>query len=46
MQKLKHSIIKTFRVMNIKWNTIKQILQVVATIITAILGSIAVQSCM
>ena len=46
MQKINHSKIKTFRVMNIKWNTIKQILQVVATVITAILGSLAVQSCM
>ena len=46
MQKINHSKIKTFRVMNFKWNTIKQILQVVATVITAILGSLAVQSCM
>ena len=28
-----------------KWSTIKQILQVVATIITTVLGTIAVQSC-
>ena len=31
--------------MKFSWNTIKQILQVVATVITAILGSLAVQSC-
>jgi hypothetical protein len=29
-----------------KWSTIKQILQIIATIITTILGTIAVQSCM
>ena len=28
-----------------KWNTIKKILQVIGTIITTILGTIAVQSC-
>ncbi|MBR5989789.1 MAG: smalltalk protein [Prevotella sp.] len=31
--------------MRLKWNTIKQVLQVIATIITTILGTIAVQSC-
>ncbi len=31
--------------MKIKWSTIKQILQIVATIITTVLGTIAVQSC-
>ena len=31
--------------MKLKWSTIKQILQVVATIITTVLGTIAVQSC-
>ena len=28
-----------------KWSKIKQILQIVATIITTVLGTIAVQSC-
>lgn len=28
-----------------KWSTVKQILQIVATIITTVLGTIAVQSC-
>jgi hypothetical protein len=28
-----------------KWTTIKQVLQIIATIITTILGTIAVQSC-
>ena len=28
-----------------KWNTIKKILQVIGTVITTILGTIAVQSC-
>ena len=28
-----------------KWSTIKQILQIIATIITTVLGTIAVQSC-
>jgi hypothetical protein len=28
-----------------KWSTVKQILQVIATIITTIAGTIAVQSC-
>ena len=32
--------------MKIRWDQIKQILQIVATVITAILGSLAVQSCM
>jgi len=27
------------------WNTIKQILQVIATILTSIVGALAVQSC-
>ncbi|MBR5989950.1 MAG: smalltalk protein [Prevotella sp.] len=31
--------------MRLKWNTIKQVLQVIVTIITTILGTIAVQSC-
>ena len=31
--------------MKLKWSTIKQVLQIVATIITTILGTIAVQSC-
>jgi len=31
--------------MKMKWSTIKQVLQIVATIITTILGTIAVQSC-
>ena len=31
--------------MKLKWSTIKQILQIVATIITTVLGTIAVQSC-
>jgi hypothetical protein len=31
--------------MKMKWSTIKQILQIVATIITTVLGTIAVQSC-
>ncbi len=28
-----------------KWSKIKQILQIIATIITTVLGTIAVQSC-
>ena len=28
-----------------KWSTIKQVLQIIATIITTVLGTIAVQSC-
>jgi hypothetical protein len=28
-----------------KWSTIKQILQIIATIITTVAGTIAVQSC-
>ena len=31
--------------MKIKWSTVKQVLQIVATIITTILGTIAVQAC-
>ena len=31
--------------MKLKWSTIKQILQIIATIITTVLGTIAVQSC-
>ena len=31
--------------MKLKWSTIKQVLQIVATIITTVLGTIAVQSC-
>ena len=31
--------------MKIKWSTIKQVLQIVATIITTVLGTLAVQSC-
>ena len=31
--------------MKLKWSTIKQILQILATIITTALGTIAVQSC-
>lgn len=31
--------------MKMKWSTIKQILQIIATIITTVLGTIAVQSC-
>ncbi len=31
--------------MKIKYSTIKQVLQVIVTIITTILGTIAVQSC-
>ena len=31
--------------MKLKWTTIKQVLQIVATIITTVLGTIAVQSC-
>lgn len=31
--------------MKLKWSTIKQILQIIATIITTIAGTIAVQSC-
>ena len=31
--------------MELKWSTIKQVLQIVATIITTVLGTIAVQSC-
>ena len=30
----------------IKWSTVRKVLQVIATIITAIAGTIAVQSCM
>ena len=32
-------------VIPMKWSTIKQVLQIVATIITTVLGTIAVQSC-
>ena len=32
--------------MNIRWLTVKQVLQIIATIITTVLGTIAVQSCM
>ena len=31
--------------MKFKWSTVKQILQILATIITTVLGTIAVQSC-
>jgi hypothetical protein len=31
--------------MKVKWSTIKQILQIIATIITTVAGTIAVQSC-
>ena len=31
--------------MKLKWSTIKQVLQILATIITTVLGTIAVQSC-
>ena len=31
--------------MKLKWSTIKQVLQIIATIITTVLGTIAVQSC-
>jgi hypothetical protein len=31
--------------MKFKWSTIKQVLQIVATIITTVLGTLAVQSC-
>jgi len=30
----------------IKWNTVKKILQIVATVITTILGANIIQSCM
>jgi len=29
-----------------KWSTVKKILQIIGTVITTILGTIAVQSCM
>ena len=32
--------------MKIRWSTVKQVLQIIATIITTVLGTIAVQSCM
>jgi uncharacterized membrane protein len=32
--------------MKIKWSTVKMVLQIIATIITSIVGTIAVQSCM
>jgi hypothetical protein len=31
--------------MKLKWSTIKQVLQIIATIITTVLGTLAVQSC-
>ena len=31
--------------MKLKWSTIKQVLQIIATIITTIAGTLAVQSC-
>ena len=31
--------------MKFKWSTLKQILQILATVITTVLGTIAVQSC-
>ena len=31
--------------MKIKWSTVKQILQIVAAIITTVLGTVAVQAC-
>ena len=31
--------------MKLKWSTIKQILQIIATIITSVAGTLAVQSC-
>jgi len=34
---------KTF--MKLKWSTVKQVLQIAATIITTVFGTIAVQSC-
>lgn len=30
----------------IKWNTVKKILQIIATVITTILGTNIIQSCM
>ena len=32
--------------MKLKWTTIKQVLQIIATIITTVLGTVAIQSCM
>jgi len=32
--------------MKLKWSTIKQVLQIIATIITTVLGTVAIQSCM
>ena len=34
------------RMKKIKWSTVRKVLQVIATIITTIAGTIAVQSCM
>ena len=31
--------------MKLKWSTIKQVLQILATVITTIAGTLAVQSC-
>ena len=31
--------------MKLKWSTIKQVLQIIATIITTVLGTVAIQSC-
>ena len=31
--------------MKLKWTTIKQVLQIIATIITTVLGTVAIQSC-
>ena len=32
--------------MKLKWSTIKQVLQIIVTIITTVLGTVAIQSCM
>ena len=32
--------------MKLKWSTIKQVLQIIATSITTVLGTVAIQSCM
>ena len=32
--------------MKLKWSTIKLVLQIIATIITTVLGTVAIQSCM
>ncbi len=38
-------ITKTKLDLTMKWNTIKKILQIVATILTTIVGTVCVQSC-